>query len=402
MKKTGQQTVVCYASCVGEVQNMRVVHFLRALAEAGFLTIAIRPGTLTDASDVSIITHIPLPTPSSSFWYGAGFLNTLQAMGQRIGNSIVLSYWLLRVRPDIILCTEPDSWLVAVIMKFWLRCKVIADLREVYDDRALAFPGFSQKLVRMLLRSSMRALSRVTDEIIHVSKERQQVYSYLHKPGVVIGSYPELSLFPLQCINRDRVSTGETPKQMIAIHSGALRSTYASDQLLEALILAAQSFPSLKFIVLGGIAGALKKGDLLETLKTSGILEFYEKVPFSEVVQKLQKSDIGINLVLPIDTAHLLAQPQKLYEYLAAGLPVVAADVPTIHRVLTEYNCGLLVDPHSPNEIAAAIVRLAEDANLREQMGLNARQAAEREFNWESQASRLCLVVESLLDKTTL
>jgi glycosyltransferase involved in cell wall biosynthesis len=242
----------------------------------------------------------------------------------------------------------------------------------------------------------------VTDEIIHVSKERQQVYSYLHKPGVVIGSYPELSLFPLQCINRDRVSTGETPKQMIAIHSGALRSTYASDQLLEALILAAQSFPSLKFIVLGGIAGALKKGDLLETLKTSGILEFYEKVPFSEVVQKLQKSDIGINLVLPIDTAHLLAQPQKLYEYLAAGLPVVAADVPTIHRVLTEYNCGLLVDPHSPNEIAAAIVRLAEDANLREQMGLNARQAAEREFNWESQASRLCLVVESLLDKTTL
>lgn len=141
---------------------------------------------------------------------------------------------------------------------------------------------------------------------------------------------------------------------------------------------------------------SLISGGFRRNLLAKGVLEFVERVPFSEVMCKLRTSDVGINLVLPIDTAHRLAAPQKLYEYFAANLPVVAADVPTIRRVVKKYKCGLLVDSSSPDEIANALIQLAQDINMREIMGQSARKAAENEYNWEGQVSKLCQLVESL------
>jgi len=210
----------------------------------------------------------------------------------------------------------------------------------------------------------------------------------------VIGSYPELHLFPL----RNDWQNNEVDDPVTAIHVGALRPTYASEQLLEAMAIVSASFPQMSFVVLGGSAGTLRNISLVESLKDKGVLEFVKQVPFSEVVCRLYLSDIGINLVLPVDTAHRLAAPQKLYEYFAASLPVVVADVSTLHRVVKQYECGIVVDASSPRKIAKALIRFARDPDLRHTMGQNARRAAETEYNWESQSSKLCSLVESLMD----
>jgi glycosyltransferase involved in cell wall biosynthesis len=389
------RAVVCLISCVEQVQNIRTIRTLSTIAEYGYSATAIMPGTLPFYEEPCLISHYPLPAPQTSFWYDAGFFNTLRAIIYRLKNSFLLARRLARIRPDIVICREPDSWLIAVLAKLWFGCKVVADLREVYEDRSLAFPKFTQGLVRKLLRNLMKYLSRFTDEIIHVSPERRQAYSYLHKPGVVIGQYPELRLFP----RRDRsqnVSGNLDPSLVTAIHVGALRPTYASEQLLDAMVLAAGTFPKIRFVVLGGIAGKLSNADLVEFLKNKGVLQLVQQIPFSEVLGWLYASDIGISLVLPVDKNCYLAAPQKLYEYFAAGLPVVAADVPTLRRVVTKYECGLLVDPFSPRDIASALIQLAQDDDLRQRMGQNARRAAEAEFNWEGEQIKLYSILEYL------
>jgi glycosyltransferase involved in cell wall biosynthesis len=381
---------VCLVSCVDDVRSVRVVRLLNTISEDNFNVIAIMPGVL-DNSTAFKITHYLLPSPKKSFWYNAGFLNLLQALLYRLRNSFILTLRLAKIKPNIIICKEPDSWLVSVLMKFLFGCKVIADLHEVYEDRSLAFPKFMQGLMRKFLRNLMKYLSRFTDEIIHVSQERQQVYSYLHKPGVVIGQYPELRLFP-----RRNVSVNLDPGLVTAVHAGALRPTYASEQLLDAMAFTAGVFPKIRFVVLGGIAGKLSNTDLVESLKNKGVLQLIQQIPFSEVLGWLYASDIGISLVLPVDTNCYLAAPQKLYEYFAAGLPVVAADVPTLRRIVTKYECGLLVDPFSPRDIANALIQLAQDNDLRQRMGQNARRAAESEFNWEREKIKLYSILERL------
>lgn len=374
---------------------------LETLAQCGFRVSAIAPGSLDAAKNGGRIDHHVVPTPSANFWYDAGFANTLRALWQRTKNSGFLIRRLVKVRPDIVICSELDVWLIAVSMKWLLGFKVIADLREVYDDRSLAFPRPIQTHMRGALRLAMKWLSRFTDEIIHVSPERQQVYGYLAKPGVIVASYPDIDLFRSNT-DSQRVKREESEENLVrAIHVGALRPTYASNELLDAMVIAARSCSQLRFTVLGGIAGELRNTKVLDELSASGVLDLVQQVPFSEVVRRLHESDIGINLVLPIDTAHYLAAPQKLYEYMAAGLPIVAADVPTIHRVITEADCGVLVDPSSPKDIAAALTKLTQDAELRKALGWNASQAAEREYDWKPQAQRLCALVNSVAQRRT-
>lgn len=359
---------------------------------------AIMPGGGMEGELSSRIRYLAIPSPTRRFWYGAGFANTVLAMMQRAWSSLNLAWKVFQVRPSLVICSELDAWFVAVLAKLFLGSKVVADLREVYDDRALAFPTVVQSVVRHLLRALMKSLSRFTDEVIHVSEERRQAYSYLAKPGIVVGCYPEL--YDFEHIQRDRgadAGAAEAGEESVtAIHIGALRPTYASEQLLVALSLALQSVPNVKLTVLGGVSGHLRNGELMNSLIAGGALDLVEHVPHAEVVRRLRLSDVGISLVLPVDTTHYLAQPQKLYEYLAAGLPVVAADVPTIRRVLQASRCGLLVDPTSPTAIAHALVVLAEDAELRREMGENGLRAARAEFNWAAEAPKLIGVLESL------
>ena len=167
-------------------------------------------------------------------------------------------------------------------------------------------------------------------------------------------------------------------------------------------MIVAKSTSKVRFVVLGGIAGKLANTKLIDTLIEAGTLTFVEHVPFSDVIQTLYTSDIGINLVLPVDTAHRLAAPQKLYEYFATGLAVIAADVPTLRRIITEYQCGIVVDPYCPQEIASAILHLSQNSETRKKMGFNARHAAEKEFNWESQSQQLCLILEHLSSQKSI
>jgi glycosyltransferase involved in cell wall biosynthesis len=74
---------------------------------------------------------------------------------------------------------------------------------------------------------------------------------------------------------------------------------------------------------------------------------------------------------------------------MAAGLPVIGADVPTIRRVLTEHDCGLTVDAAVPEEIAAAVMRIIEEPHLRARLGENGRRAVRDYFNSVAEESRL-------------
>ena len=115
-----------------------------------------------------------------------------------------------------------------------------------------------------------------------------------------------------------------------------------------------------------------------------------------QVISLLKVADIGLNLVKPVDHGHRLAQPRKLFEYLAAGVPVVGADVPSIAEVIAKWRCGLAVDCASPSAIAAAILRLALDPDERRRCAANALRAAREEYCWEAQEPRFLEVFQRL------
>ena len=93
---------------------------------------------------------------------------------------------------------------------------------------------------------------------------------------------------------------------------------------------------------------------------------------------------------------HVDAQPNKLFEYMAAGLPVVASDFPLWRELIEGRRCGLCVDPLNPNAIAAAIRWIFEHSEEAEVMGKRGREAVRRELNWENEADKLLALYDSL------
>ena len=113
------------------------------------------------------------------------------------------------------------------------------------------------------------------------------------------------------------------------------------------------------------------------------------------VRQLLGRARVGLVTLHPTPN-HVESQPVKLFEYMSAGLPVVASDFPLWRRIVEGCGCGLLVDPLDPAAIAAAIDRLLGDPEEAERMGRRGRDAVERLYNWRAEEARLLALYESL------
>ena len=106
------------------------------------------------------------------------------------------------------------------------------------------------------------------------------------------------------------------------------------------------------------------------------------------VGQAMRRAFAGLVTLLPT-ASYREALPVKMFEYMAAGIPVIASDFPRWRAIVDASGCGLCVDPRAPAAIAAAIDRLAADPALARRMGANGRRAVERHFNWGHEAQKL-------------
>jgi glycosyltransferase involved in cell wall biosynthesis len=94
---------------------------------------------------------------------------------------------------------------------------------------------------------------------------------------------------------------------------------------------------------------------------------------------------------------HIHAQPNKIFEYMSAGVPVIASDFPLWREVVLGNQCGLCVDPMDPAAIARAIDYLVQHPDQARQMGENGRRAVLERYNWSIEEAKLINFYENIL-----
>jgi glycosyltransferase involved in cell wall biosynthesis len=107
-----------------------------------------------------------------------------------------------------------------------------------------------------------------------------------------------------------------------------------------------------------------------------------------QVAAVLGRVRAGLVILHPTPN-YVASLPIKLFEYMAAGLPVVVSDFPVLRSIVDAAGCGLLVDPLNIHAIARAIQFLLEHPDQAQAMGRRGREAVERTYNWESEARKL-------------
>lgn len=102
----------------------------------------------------------------------------------------------------------------------------------------------------------------------------------------------------------------------------------------------------------------------------------------------LERSVAGLVTLLPI-TNYIDALPVKMFEYMAAGVPVIASNFPLWREIIEGNGCGICVDPLDPAAIARAIDYLVTHPKEAEQMGLNGQRAVQEKYNWSIEKAKL-------------
>jgi len=130
-------------------------------------------------------------------------------------------------------------------------------------------------------------------------------------------------------------------------------------------------------------------------------LEGFTKVKYlgwidhSDIPKLIKRFSAGIVCLYPISN-YLTSLPVKLFEYMAAGLPVIASNFPLWKEIIEGKKCGICVDPLKPEDIAKAIKYLMDHPRIRKEMGENGRKAILEKYNWEKESKSLLNFYESL------
>lgn len=115
------------------------------------------------------------------------------------------------------------------------------------------------------------------------------------------------------------------------------------------------------------------------------------------VARLLGEVRAGLVVIHPT-SGFLHSMPLKMFEYMAAGLPVIASDFPLWHRVLDDIGCGILVDPLDTRAIAGAIEYILTHPAEAEEMGRRGQAAIRKQYNWETQEKKLFDLYAGLLE----
>jgi glycosyltransferase involved in cell wall biosynthesis len=108
----------------------------------------------------------------------------------------------------------------------------------------------------------------------------------------------------------------------------------------------------------------------------------------TDILKIISQSRVGLAVLKNLPN-YVDAYPIKIFEYMAAGIPVVASDFPLWKEIVEGNNCGICIAPHDTKAIADAVNRLLADENLAQKMGENGKKAVKEKYNWETESLNL-------------
>lgn len=146
------------------------------------------------------------------------------------------------------------------------------------------------------------------------------------------------------------------------------------------------------------LAGTFNDNNLFEAVSNMEgwrYVKYFGQVSRTEVKDILSRSVGGIVNFLPAPN-HMESQPNKMFEYMSAGLPLFCSDFPLWNQIVSKYNCGVLFNPLDPVSIAESISDLLGDREKCKLLGTNGRKAIHEHFNWNIEEQELYRVYDKL------
>jgi glycosyltransferase involved in cell wall biosynthesis len=277
-----------------------------------------------------------------------------------------------------------EATFLALLLRRWHRLPVLYDMQSSLPEQLKQHAVLGGAAFQRLLRFCERWMIRKADRIVCSVGLRTYVLSI--EPGAHVrewyfpGEPGELSSGDS---DRLRKELGIDPGSKVVLYTGNFEPYQGMRRLLDAAPTVISEVPNTIFLLVGNHAGSdLSLPEPADRLRKQGTLRLIPSQPKSEIPRFLAMADV---VVSPRDNTSNVGI--KIFEYMAAGKPIVATDTPA-HRTVLAEDRAVLVNL-SPEKMGSAIIQLLRDPATARLLGESARAYAEKNLAWKAFADQV-------------
>ena len=379
---------ICIITSIHPDYDARVFRHARAVAEAGY--------------DVDLIC--PWKPPVVQIPSNLRIIPFERVTNRLVRPALIVARILPRLvakRYDLYHFHDLDLLPLMTMVKLSTRRQVIYDCHENYEQemltRSYRIPPWSRRGLAWAVKWTERVAAGVLREVVIVTPQQKPTFPAPWFHTTLVRNFAELGL------EEGRVDDLATrPDACIST-----ASQYVSNGALLFLEVAREVVkrrPHVQFYAIDRFGTDLPlREQVLARVRDSGLAANFSLLPNVSppaIMTLLNRATIGLSINLPTPK-QVGALPIKLVEYMAAGLPVVASDLPNIRQVAEEAGNILLASPGDAKSFADHICTLVDNRPLGVILGQRGLQAFRERLNWELEMEKMLKMYQRLLEKAS-
>lgn len=289
----------------------------------------------------------------------------------------------LREDYDLLFATSTPltDGLPGIVAKWFRRKKFVFEVRDLWPELPKAL-GMKNPLLLWGMSVMEKRSYHAADACIGLSPgicEGINRRSQKGKPIAMVPNGCDLDLFfPRE--DKPDVIPGVKPTDTVAVFTGAHGIANGLDAVLDmAAVLKSRQRDDIKIVFVG--EGKTKKG-LVERAEKERLDNciFLGHMPKKELNDVMARADIGLMVLANVPAFYYGTSPNKFFDYIASGLPIVNNYPGWLADMINENKCGIAVVPEKPGLFADALETLAANPEMRKEYGKNGRVLAERKY----------------------
>ncbi|MFM7758604.1 MAG: glycosyltransferase family 4 protein, partial [Crocinitomicaceae bacterium] len=292
----------------------------------------------------------------------------------------------IEIMADIYHLHDPELLTIARKLKKQTGAKVVFDSHEDVQKQLLDkiwIPAYQRKLLSWVYERYERFVCSRIDGVISVTPIICKRFQKFQKNVALIANYPDLAELTFSDKKNDFSRT--------ICYVGGIFKTRGIIELVQAL-----ENTNIQLL----LAGTFESEELqreVTALNGWKNVTFFGQVGRNEIKNIFEKSEIGVVTLHPTKS-YLEAYPIKLFEYMVAGIAILASDFPLWRTITDPAECANYVDPKNSSEIQRVLLKMLDNPSETRLMGTNGKRAVQTNYNWKSEFEKLQAFYHKLIE----
>jgi glycosyltransferase involved in cell wall biosynthesis len=301
--------------------------------------------------------------------------------------NIRLFFYLLTHKFDLLVSNDLDTLLPNYIVSFIKRLPLIYDTHEYFTG----VPEIQDRpIVKGIWKTIESFIFPKLKTIITVSNSVAQ--KYFEDYGIMPVTVMNCSQASEHIMPFSREGLGIKKEDLIVVFQGTgINIDRGGEELVKAVLRS----DKITLLVIGS-GSSLANMQILA--RGSDKIKFIGTLPWEKMMQYTRMADVGISLDKDTNINHRFSLPNKLFDYISAGIAIVVSDLPEVKKLISDYGCGIVIEKVTPEIISETLDHLVHHKELLEEYKMNSFNASQK-LNWKNESIKIRKIYEDVIHR---